>query len=111
MEGDIFDTLKNEFNIEEEKAEAVSESPKYIQKVEEKLKEINKNAKEYLSENENATQKEIADSLNISRSYVSRIEKRALGKQQYHTSTLKEVLDQLDDEVFGLMEYRTNSRL
>ena len=36
MEGDIFDTLKNEFNIEEEKAEAVSESPKYIQKVEEK---------------------------------------------------------------------------
>ena len=38
MEGDIFDTLKNEFNIEEEKAEAVSESPKYIQKVEEKLK-------------------------------------------------------------------------
>lgn len=38
-------------------------------------------------------------------------EKRSLGKQQYHTSTLKEVLDQLDDEVFGLMEYRTNSRL
>lgn len=38
MEGDIFDTLKNEFNIEEEKAEAVSESPKYIEKVEEKLK-------------------------------------------------------------------------
>ena len=38
-------------------------------------------------------------------------EKRELGKQQYHTSTLKEVLDQLDDEVFGLMEYRTNNRL
>jgi len=33
-----------------------------------------------LNNTESRTQKEIADSLNISRSYVSRIEKRALGK-------------------------------
>ena len=39
MTGDIFETLKNEFNIEEEKAEVVSESPKYIEKVEEGLKQ------------------------------------------------------------------------
>lgn len=38
-------------------------------------------------------------------------EKRELGKQQYHTSTLKETFDQLDSEVFSLMEYRTNKRL
>ena len=38
-------------------------------------------------------------------------EKRELGKQQYHTSTLKETFDQLDSEVFNLMEYRTNKRL
>ena len=38
-------------------------------------------------------------------------EKRELGKQQYHTSTLKETFDQLDNEVFSLMEYRTNKRL
>ena len=38
-------------------------------------------------------------------------EKRELGKQQYHTSTLKEAFDQLDSEVFNLMEYRTNKRL
>lgn len=35
---DIFDTLKNEFNIDEEKAEAVSEAPKYIEKVEQNIK-------------------------------------------------------------------------
>lgn len=38
-------------------------------------------------------------------------EKRELGKQQYHTSTLKETFDQLDSEVFNLMEFRTNKRL
>ena len=51
MEGDIFDTLKNEFNIEEEKAEAVSESPKYIQKVEEKLKNQKYNIDQYSCSN------------------------------------------------------------
>ena len=38
-------------------------------------------------------------------------EERALGKQQYHTSTLKEAFDMLDNEVFSLMEWRTNKRL
>lgn len=38
-------------------------------------------------------------------------EKRELGKQQYHTSTLKEAFDMLDNEVFSLMEYRTNKKL
>ena len=38
-------------------------------------------------------------------------EKRELGKQQYHTSTLKETFDQLDNEVFSLMEFRTNRKL
>ena len=38
-------------------------------------------------------------------------EKRELGKQQYHTSTLKEAFDMLDNEVFSLMEFRTNKRL
>ena len=38
-------------------------------------------------------------------------EKRELGKQQYHTSTLKEAFDMLDNEVFSLMEWRTNKRL
>lgn len=35
-------------------------------------------------------------------------EERALGKQQYHTSTLKETFDMLDNEVFSLMEYVTS---
>lgn len=35
-------------------------------------------------------------------------EKRELGKQQYHTSTLKEAFDMLDNEVFSLMEYVTS---
>lgn len=34
-------------------------------------------------------------------------EKRELGKQQYHTSTLKEAFDQLDNEVFALMQWKT----
>lgn len=34
-------------------------------------------------------------------------EKRELGKQQYHTSTLKETFDQLDNEVFALMQWKT----
>ena len=34
-------------------------------------------------------------------------EKRELGKQQYHTSTLKEAFDMLDAEVFSLMEWKT----
>ena len=38
-------------------------------------------------------------------------EERALGKQQYHTSTLKETFDMLDNEVFSLMEYKTNRKL
>ena len=38
-------------------------------------------------------------------------EERALGKQQYHTSTLKETCDMLDNEVFSLMEYKTNRKL
>lgn len=38
-------------------------------------------------------------------------EKRELGKQQYHTSTLKEAFDMLDNEVFSLMEYKTNRKL
>ena len=38
-------------------------------------------------------------------------EKRELGKQQYHTSTLKETFDMLDNEVFSLMEYKTNRKL
>ena len=38
-------------------------------------------------------------------------EKRILNKQQYHTFTLKETFDMLDNEVFSLMEYRTNKRL
>ena len=38
-------------------------------------------------------------------------EKRMLNKQQYHTFTLKETFDMLDNEVFSLMEYRTNKRL
>lgn len=38
-------------------------------------------------------------------------EKRILNKQQYHTFTLKETFDMLDNEVFALMEYRTNKRL
>ena len=38
-------------------------------------------------------------------------EKRILNKQQYHTFTLKETFDMLDNEVFSLMEWKTNKRL
>ena len=36
-------------------------------------------------------------------------EKRMLNKQQYHTFTLKETFDMLDDEVFALMQYKTEN--
>ena len=36
-------------------------------------------------------------------------EKRILNKQQYHTFTLKETFDMLDDEVFALMQYKTEN--
>ena len=74
---DIIDVIDTKYNIDLLK--------KYINKLNKREKEII--IKRYgLNNEKDLTQKEIADSLGISRSYVSRIEKRAL------TKTLREFI-------------------
>ena len=76
---DILKTPKEDFIDDIEKKDNIKLLNKYI-------KEINKREKEILikryglNNKDELTQKEIAKDLNISRSYVSRIEKRALTK-------------------------------
>jgi len=76
---DILKTPKPDFALDIHKENNIQLLKKYYNILSEREKEII--TKRYgLDDNEEITQKEIADSLNISRSYVSRIEKRALTK-------------------------------
>ena len=76
---DILTTPKPDFALDLHKKDNLKELKQYFNVLNEREKEII--TKRYgLYNHKELTQKEIADNLNISRSYVSRIEKRALTK-------------------------------
>lgn len=76
---DILKTPKPDFALDLHKKDNMAELQKYYQVLTEREKQILE--KRYgLNNKEEVTQKEIAEELGISRSYVSRIEKRALTK-------------------------------
>ena len=76
---DILTTPKPDFALDIHKKDNIKELKKYFDILNDREKEII--SKRYgLYNYKELTQKEIASSLNISRSYVSRIEKRALTK-------------------------------
>ncbi len=76
---DILKTPKPEFELDIQKKDNINLLKKYFNVLNEREKEII--IKRYgLNNEEEVTQKEIAKRLGISRSYVSRIEKRALTK-------------------------------
>ena len=76
---DILTTPKPDFALDIHKKDNLNELKKYFNVLNEREKEII--IKRYgLYNYKEQTQKEIAKDLNISRSYVSRIEKRALTK-------------------------------
>ena len=76
---DILTTPKPDFALDIHKKDNINELKKYFNVLNEREKEII--IKRYgLYNYKEQTQKEIASNLNISRSYVSRIEKRALTK-------------------------------
>ena len=76
---DILTTPKPDFALDLHKKDNIKELKKYFNVLNEREKEII--TKRYgLYNYKELTQKEIANNLNISRSYVSRIEKRALTK-------------------------------
>lgn len=76
---EILKTPKPEFELDIQKKDNIASLKKYFNVLTEREKEII--IKRYgLNDQEEITQKEIAKELGISRSYVSRIEKRALTK-------------------------------
>ena len=76
---DILKTPYTDFALDIHKDDNISDLKKYFSVLNKREKEIL--SKRYgLDSNDEVTQKEIAKELNISRSYVSRIEKRALTK-------------------------------
>ena len=76
---DILKTPYTDFALDIHKDDNISDLKKYFDILTSREKEII--VKRYgLDDNDEVTQKEIAKELNISRSYVSRIEKRALTK-------------------------------
>ena len=76
---DILKTPYDDFALDIHKDDNISDLKKYFNVLTEREKQII-NERYGLEDNEETTQKEIAKRLNISRSYVSRIEKRALTK-------------------------------
>ena len=76
---DILKTPAPDFASDIQKEENITDLKKYLDVLTEREKEIII-ARYGLYDNDEVTQKEIAKKLNISRSYVSRIEKRALTK-------------------------------
>ena len=76
---DILKTPYNDFALDIHKDDNISDLKNYFNVLNDREKEII--SERYgLDNNDEATQKEIAKRLGISRSYVSRIEKRALTK-------------------------------
>ena len=76
---DILKTPYNDFALDIHKDDNISDLIKYFDVLTDREKEII-NERYGLNNNDEITQKEIAKKLGISRSYVSRIEKRALTK-------------------------------
>jgi len=76
---DILKTPKPDYALDMHQKQNIAQLKKYFNVLTDREKEII--IKRYgLNDEDEVTQKEIAESLNISRSYVSRIEKRALTK-------------------------------
>lgn len=76
---DILKTPKPDYALDMHRKDNINSLKKYFHVLNEREQEIM--IKRYgLNNNDEITQKEIAESLGISRSYVSRIEKRALTK-------------------------------
>ncbi len=76
---DVLKTPTPDFAADIQKQDHIKALSKYLNVLNKREKEII-NKRYGLNNEEEKTQKEIADDLNISRSYVSRIEKRALTK-------------------------------
>lgn len=76
---DILKTPTNDFAMDIQKKDNITDLKKHFNVLTTREKEILTH-RYGLSDNDEITQKEIAKKLNISRSYVSRIEKRALTK-------------------------------